>query len=716
MLSERLALLISLDANQAVRGLETVGKAADRNLGKTESRLDRMGQRFQKAGAGMLATAGLLATGLYKAGMAAGDLEQAVGGTEAVFKDASGYIDGFAKDAARTMGLSERAFREATTRMGGQLKGLGFSIDDAAEKSVVLTQVAADLAATYGGTTADAVDALAAAFRGEADPAERFNLRLNQSTVNAKALEMGLAESTSQVSAAAKAQATLALIMEQSIDAQGQFGRESDTTAGRLQIMNAEFENMKAQLGSAVAPVIADVAGKLADLAAWVSSANEATGGLIGTFAAWGTIGLGAAGGLSLVVGKVIQMRENLSKLTGPLKTADGGLNTFGKGLAALGWAGAIFGAIQFARSLNTVTVDVDELAHATANLNAEQEQQLHTSLRVLAQWGDLDDVVAQTAASNMEAAERLVDQAEAAGITGDALEELRQILEDKRATEVQATLDQQANAQAMEEAVDAAGGLTVAIDDQTSAYKRHIDALAEATEAVMAQFDSQLRYRRSLDSVEDKLASVLELEQQGKTNTEEHSRAVLAAEDALLDQASAAVKLAEDQAKANGHTLTAQQRTSVYRGELVKLRDSMAPGSALRNALDSYIAQLDAVPESIRTQAILDTSQAMARLQELNRQIEATSGKTIYNYFGGTPGRNANGTSWWPGGMSIVGERGPEIVDLPRGSRVIDAQDTARMLGGGGTIVIPVHVGNREIDRIVVDAQTRSVRRGYAA
>src|SRR5690606_9189801 len=126
----------------------------------------------------------------------------------------------------------------------------------------------------------------------------------------AKALEMGLAESTSQVSAAAKAQATLALIMEQSVDAQGQFGRESDTTAGRLQIMNAEFENMKAQLGSAVAPVIADVAGKLADLAAWVSSANEATGGLIGTFAAWGTIGLGAAGGLSLVVGKVIQMRE----------------------------------------------------------------------------------------------------------------------------------------------------------------------------------------------------------------------------------------------------------------------------------------------------------------------------------------------------------------------------------------------------------------------
>ena len=35
---------------------------------------------------------------------------------------------------------------------------------------------------------------------------------------------------------------------------------------------------------------------------------------------------------------------------------------------------------------------------------------------------------------------------------------------------------------------------------------------------------------------------------------------------------------------------------------------------------------------------------------------------------------------------MTLVGERGPELVSLPRGSTVRTAQDTKRVMGGGGT------------------------------
>ena len=35
---------------------------------------------------------------------------------------------------------------------------------------------------------------------------------------------------------------------------------------------------------------------------------------------------------------------------------------------------------------------------------------------------------------------------------------------------------------------------------------------------------------------------------------------------------------------------------------------------------------------------------------------------------------------------MQIVGERGPELVKLPRGSRVYDNQKSIKMLSGGGT------------------------------
>jgi hypothetical protein len=44
-----------------------------------------------------------------------------------------------------------------------------------------------------------------------------------------------------------------------------------------------------------------------------------------------------------------------------------------------------------------------------------------------------------------------------------------------------------------------------------------------------------------------------------------------------------------------------------------------------------------------------------------------------------------ANGTNFAPGGLSMVGERGPELVNLPRGSQVIDAQRTKGMLDRAG-------------------------------
>src|SRR5690606_28104999 len=183
------------------------------------------------------------------------DLEQAQGGTQAVFGESAKVIDEFAQRSAQAIGLSEAEFRTATTLIGGQLKRMTGDVQFAAEQSVELTRVAADLAATYGGTTAEAVQALGAAFRGEADPAERFNLNLKASGVNAKAVALGLAATEKEVDDNARAQALLALIMEQSADAQGQFARELDTVAGKAQVAAAEAENMKAKVGEALAPV-----------------------------------------------------------------------------------------------------------------------------------------------------------------------------------------------------------------------------------------------------------------------------------------------------------------------------------------------------------------------------------------------------------------------------------------------------------------------------
>lgn len=198
----------------------------------------------------------------------AAQLEAAVGGTAAVFTTASGEIDKFAKAAATTSGLSEKAARDVTSKLGSSLQGAGMDAAEAAKQAIFLTQTGADLAATLGGSTEEAVSALGGALRGEYDPLERFGIALTANQVNAKAVAMGLAESESSVDAYGKQQATLALLTERSAFAQGTFAKEAGTAEGAAKIAGAQLQNTSADIGKSFLPIYtkaAEIVGVLAE-------------------------------------------------------------------------------------------------------------------------------------------------------------------------------------------------------------------------------------------------------------------------------------------------------------------------------------------------------------------------------------------------------------------------------------------------------------------
>jgi len=72
------------------------------------------------------------------------------------------------------------------------------------------------------------------------------------------------------------------------------------------------------------------------------------------------------------------------------------------------------------------------------------------------------------------------------------------------------------------------------------------------------------------------------------------------------------------------------------------------------------------------------------------------------------------------PGGLSLVGERGPELVQLPRGSQVFTAAETAGLLGGGkrgyqNTFNITIHAPGGQ-PAMVATAAEDGVRRAMRA
>lgn len=194
----------------------------------------------------------------------ASDLEQSMGAVDSVFKDASGSVKDFASNSAQNLGLSRTAYLKFATVTGAQLKNLGIPMDQVAGKTDDLISLGADLAAQFGGDTATAVQAISSLLRGETDPIEQFGVSIKQSDINARLAAQGLTDLTGEAEKQARIAATLAILWEQTADAQGTFASESDTLAGAQSILAAKFSDAQTKFGEALAPI----ATQLLDIAA----------------------------------------------------------------------------------------------------------------------------------------------------------------------------------------------------------------------------------------------------------------------------------------------------------------------------------------------------------------------------------------------------------------------------------------------------------------
>ena len=238
-------------------------KQAQKDLAKLGKSFDAYAKKASRA-VGLVAVA--TAAAAVKIGkdsvMAASDVAQQFGALDAVFKSNSKQL----KDFAKTMveyGLSTADSARFSALLGTQLTGLGLSQQDAIERTQKLQILSADLAATYGGTTADAVAALSSTFKGEYNPIERYGVAIRKSDITARVAAKGLKGLTGEALKAAEAQAAYELILSKTTAAQGQSGREFNTLAAQLQRLDASYTNIQASLGEALLPVIQEFAGYL---------------------------------------------------------------------------------------------------------------------------------------------------------------------------------------------------------------------------------------------------------------------------------------------------------------------------------------------------------------------------------------------------------------------------------------------------------------------
>lgn len=209
---------------------------------------------------GSLAASGLSAAASsisdFVTGSVAGfsELEDSTAAAEVVFGSAMGTIIDQSKTAAGTLGLSSQQVINAANTFGTYGKAAGLVGEDLAGFSTQLTALAGDMASFKGTSTEQAIEAVGAALRGETEPIRAYGVLLDDATLKAEAMAMGIYQGTGPLTAQQKVLAAQSSILKQTSDAQGDFARTSESTANVQKTLAAETENLQAKFGTLLAP------------------------------------------------------------------------------------------------------------------------------------------------------------------------------------------------------------------------------------------------------------------------------------------------------------------------------------------------------------------------------------------------------------------------------------------------------------------------------
>lgn len=331
--------------------------AVDKGINDMESKATKSGQNIASTLAKAFSAAVIVA-GIKRTIDAASDLNETVSKTEVIFGNASTAVEKNADTAAKSMGLSKRAYLDAAASLKGLLDNMGLAQDQSVKWSQKLVQLGSDLGSFFNKDPEQAIEAIGAAIRGETEPIRAFNVQISQAAVVQEALRLGLIKTAGELDNNAKAQATLSLIMAQTTTAQGDFARTADGAANSQRVTRAEMENTAASIGQSFLPIYTKIVQLIGDVA-------DAFGSLPAPVQT-GLIALGGFVLLSGPISTVVSLMGSLSTVVKSAGSAVAGAFASNPGLIALaGLAALVTGVVVAVQAFAAESHEAEQRAKA---------------------------------------------------------------------------------------------------------------------------------------------------------------------------------------------------------------------------------------------------------------------------------------------------------------------------------------------------------------
>lgn len=737
-LSERLALLVTLDGRGAVKGFEQVGRAAEKNLGKSTQKIDMLGKSFTTAGVGMIATGAVLAGGLFKMAQASEEAQLSVRKLENSLANNSGLAGA---TADQFVALSQ-AIQGKTAADGDNIvAGIAVLAQGKANAAQIkeLTPLVVDLARKKGIDEVAAFTLASKAVNGNAGALKRAGIVVDESAFKTDAYGATVEALRSSVGGFAES--------------------EGKTFAGSIARLKNELGDLAEGVGVGVVDAFTQMLGVVDPLISSFNGLDPAVQGTVGKVAAFGAAGLLAAGLASTLIGSLIKMRTNfvaagqavtglIAKMTA-LKLATAGTVI---GLAAVA---AVIGYSVWQESQQGIELTKDRMKQLRYEADATGKSFEELTLENLAR-----DFASITGSNFFKAlGTDIVSVGDAITGTDKQYKAFIDGLEGGNLFVKMATTNFDAYRDAIGDSEDgvktlaanqdalgvSTDGLTGDIDAEKTAAQEAADALDTMSNAIRNQFneitnslDAQIGFEDALRKVNDGLKengnSYDRLNPKGRENVE------------MLRNAQSA--LGDLVAQRFEDTNSVKEATNAGLFAVEMLKEKLRVAGLTEQQIADLIVQYGLVVPEIVTTAVAKTEQASADITALDNQINAlTKDKKIITYGflfrpetmkgtpyapypGAPPAPPANPYGLKPGDINIkakehggpvsggmpylVGERGPELFVPNQSGQIIPngAGGSTSSAGDGGQTIV-VKIGDEVVARVVANAMATGSRRG---
>ena len=187
------------ELNDMERELDETAEEADDlgdELKETGDEAEKSGGKFEKFGGVLKGIGAAMGAVAVAAGAAAiklgkevvqqfGELEQNLGGSEAVFQEYADHMQKIGEDAYKNMGVSQSQYLATANKMGALFQGSGLDIQKSADLTEKAMQRAADMASVMGIDMQMALDSVAGAAKGNFTMMDNLGVSMNATSIQA---------------------------------------------------------------------------------------------------------------------------------------------------------------------------------------------------------------------------------------------------------------------------------------------------------------------------------------------------------------------------------------------------------------------------------------------------------------------------------------------------------------------------------------------------